>query len=222
MRDAFVARRIIDTDGNRAQLHTMPNRKDQQFELSLIARSDETQAVQMMKGIGSIATLCVGKVMPRLKSEPEIGKTSGENRSLRFVFVLERSGPNDDGRLRNAVQGIKEDGEILGIMLPVTVDRYRIIVAQTQRFTKAADKSLTLAAVAVMSDDMQGMWIVLNHFGSIVGRSIVHHKDIGREKSQAVENRRQRRHVIVSGNEDDWSQLEKKIKDLRFFTLLPK
>ena len=82
MRDAILLGRIIHTNRNRFDPYPVPGCKYQQFEFCLITGCDKTQPMQMMQRIKAIAALGVGKVLPCLESEPEVGETRGEDGSF--------------------------------------------------------------------------------------------------------------------------------------------
>lgn len=81
MRDALLLGGIIDADGNGVDGYPMPCSEDQKLEFRLIARGDQVEPVQMVQGIEAIAALRVGKILPRLKRKPEVGKPCGEDGS---------------------------------------------------------------------------------------------------------------------------------------------
>ena len=81
MRDALLLGGIIDANGNGIDGDPTPHCEDQQLEFGFIARSDQIEPMQMMQRIEAIAALRVGKIMPRLKRKPEVGKPCGEDGS---------------------------------------------------------------------------------------------------------------------------------------------
>ena len=154
MRDAIFFGWIIYTDWNRINPYSVPGCKDQQFEFCLITGCDKAQPMQMMQGIKAIAALGVGKMLPRLESEPEVGEARGEDGSPRLVLMLELSFADDDGRFVQFLHLLQEQGQILGVMLSIAVDCDGIIIPQGHCFTKTCYQCMTFSSIPFVRNDM--------------------------------------------------------------------
>lgn len=203
MRDAILFGWIIYTNWNRFDPNPVPGCKDQQFEFCLITGCDKAQPMQMTEGIKTIAALGIGKVLPRLESEPEVGEARGEDGTLRFVLMLEFPSANDDGWFVQFLHLLQEQGQILGVMLSIAVNRDCIIVSQGQRLAKTCYQRMTLASVLFARNDLNGVRVLLQNLHCAIRRTIVNHQDVGRVGLQAVEDRLERCRIVVCGNKND-------------------
>ena len=203
MRDAILFGWIIYTNWNRFDPNPVPGCKDQQFEFCLITGCDKAQPMQMTEGIKTIAALGIGKVLPRLESEPKVGEARGEDGTLRFVLMLEFPSANDDGWFVQFLHLLQEQGQILGVMLSIAVDCDGIIVSQGHCLTKTCYQRMTFSSIPFIRNDLNGVRVLFQDLQRSIGRTIIHHQDVGRKGLQAVKDRLERSRIIIGGDKDN-------------------
>lgn len=187
---------ITHPDRHRAQRHAGPGRSHEQLELRLVAGRQPALAPNAGEGIDAQPGLRVGQVDARLQAEPEVRETVGEGVSAGHVLVVERTAADDQGR-RVAARGGDEGRDVLGVVLSVGVDRHRMGEAARPGLAEAFAQGISLAAVPRKGDDRNRHRRRGEARGRRIGRTVVHHDDIGQLPVRAHNDVEERPGIVV-------------------------
>ena len=192
----------------------MPCGKDKQFQLSLIARGNPTEARQFVERIEPEARLRVGQRAPRLYGEPEIRELVGKETAARHILLLQVAGAHYQG-IRHLLRSLDKEGDVLGEVLSVAIDGDGIVVAQLQSTPESCNEGITLALVQMAVNDINRCVAHLSQLlTGIVGTPIYHQDDLIGDEQDASEHVNNRSTVVI-GRHNNADVLEDSYPDPR-------
>ena len=138
--------RIVDINGYRNNLHTVPRSKYQQLQFCLITRGKQSKTPQLLQRIQPITGLCIFQVSARLDIKPEIREPIGKAAAFAALHTFQVT-ITDNQRTRMVQIPLQELPDILRVMLAVAIKSDRIRVAHLKGFLKPMFQRTALASV---------------------------------------------------------------------------
>ena len=190
MTHALLLGRIIHIDGYLHNLRPMPRGQHQQFQLSLIARGEQPESVQLPQRIQPVAGLGILEPATRLHPEPEVGELVGEATAFAAVHLFRVPAAHDEG-VGMVCVSLQEPADLSRVMLTVSIEGNGIGEPHVERLEETCLQGCSLTTVLgqrhkgdaldAFQDGSRRVCAAVVHHHHIVtfSQSLLHHAEDG-------------------------------------------